>query len=59
MTEKDKPAQSDKIACEICLQEVPVSEASVDEASDYVAHFCGLECHAKWKEQGKKPDESE
>lgn len=39
------------VACEICMKEVPLSEASVPEASDYFVHFCGLECFAKWKQQ--------
>lgn len=45
-----KPSE-DKIACEVCLKEIPASEASSDEASDYVAHFCGLECHEIWRRQ--------
>lgn len=45
-----------KVPCEVCLKEVPLSEAKSDEASDYVFYFCGLECYAKWKEQEKKED---
>jgi hypothetical protein len=32
-------------------QEVPVSEAVVPEAVDYVVHLCGLECYARWRNQ--------
>lgn len=38
-----------KINCEICLKEVPQSEAKTSEAEEYVIWFCGLECYEKWK----------
>jgi hypothetical protein len=38
------------VPCARCLKEVPISEAGVAEAVDYVAYFCGLECYAKWAE---------
>jgi hypothetical protein len=34
--------------------EIPKSEAISEEASDYVAHFCGLECFEKWKAEEAK-----
>lgn len=46
----NKP-EDDMVACDVCLKEIPASEAQNEEASDYVAHFCGLECHEKWREQ--------
>jgi hypothetical protein len=48
-----KPTDSSLVACEVCLKQVPVSEATVPEATDYFVHFCGLECYEKWK---KRPD---
>jgi len=51
MTTNDKPVKVERVACEICLKEVPISEAIVPEATDYVAHFCGLACYQKWKNQ--------
>ena len=42
------------IACDICLKEIPASGAKNEEASDYVFHFCGIDCYAKWKD----PDNS-
>lgn len=54
MAHDDKPAGEEKVSCEICLKEIPVSEAKSAEASDYFLYFCGLECYAKWKEQEKK-----
>ena len=37
--------------CKLCLKEIPPSGASSDEASDYVAHFCGLDCYEQWRQQ--------
>ena len=56
MTKENKPIDVELIACEVCLKEVPKSEATVPEATDYVVHFCGLECYEKWKIQSGKPD---
>jgi len=56
MTGATKPPEDEKVACDICLKEVPISEAKSEEASDYVYHFCGLECYSKWKEQNKKEE---
>ena len=54
MTTHDKPIEPESVKCEVCLKEVPVSEAIVPEASDYFVHFCGLECYGKWKERGNQ-----
>jgi hypothetical protein len=55
MSTPGKPTEIEQVACEICLKEVPKSEATIAEASDYVLHFCGLECYAKWQSEGGKP----
>ena len=36
------------------MKEIPKSEAVVAEATDYVLHFCGLECYTKWKTGDEK-----
>jgi len=36
------------VKCEVCLTEIPASEAKSAEAYDYIAHFCGLDCYQKW-----------
>ena len=41
----------ERVACEVCLKEVPKSEAAMAEARDYVAYFCGLDCYQKWLAQ--------
>lgn len=57
MTTSDKPVEVERVACKICLKEVPITEATVSEATDYFMHFCGLECYEKWKNQRGKPDD--
>ena len=42
---------SSQVPCAVCEHEVPVSEAVVREASDYMAYFCGLECYERWRKQ--------
>ena len=49
MEENRDVAEIPRIACAVCQQEIPLSEAVVPEASDYVAHFCCLECYAAWR----------
>ena len=39
------------VSCELCLREIPKSEAAMAEAREYVAYFCGLDCYQKWTEQ--------
>lgn len=51
-----KPSDSPEAAsvpCDVCLKEVPLSEAVIPDAADYVAHFCGLECYSQWKKQSE------
>ncbi len=38
-------------SCDVCLQEIPESAVLTAEGEDYVHHFCGLDCLAKWKMQ--------
>ena len=56
MAEQDKSKKDEIIPCEVCLKEIPESEAKVSEAQDYVRHFCGLECFEKWEEKAKKAE---
>ena len=54
MTEKQNKTKEDLVPCEVCLKEIPRSEAKVDEASDYVAYFCGLNCYDQWRHENNK-----
>ena len=57
MFKGDKPVAVEQVACGVCMKEIPVTEAIVFEATDYVAHFCGLPCYDKWKSQRPQPNE--
>ena len=37
------------LSCQVCLREVPLSEAVSEEATDYVIFFFGLDCYGKWR----------
>jgi len=54
---RTKPSDTEHVACDVCLKEIPRSEAIVPEATDYVLRFCGLECYEKWKTQLGTPEE--
>jgi hypothetical protein len=41
------------------MKEVPISEAIVPEATDYIAHFCGVDCYDKWRKQPGNPSTQE
>lgn len=51
MTESKQAPNEEMVECKVCLKEVPVSEASSDEARDYVFYFCGDDCYEKWQKQ--------
>lgn len=36
------------LACEVCMKEIPISEASSSEATDYVIYYFGIECFGIW-----------
>ena len=50
----DLEVMLDGIACPGCQLEVPLSEAHVPEAADYVAYFWGLDCYAWWRNQAER-----
>ena len=45
---RDESVTTVQVACSACQSEIPVSEAISFEATDYVAHFCGLDCYQRW-----------
>lgn len=51
MTVKPVSPEPGVLSCELCLKEIPVSEAKMEEAVDYVVYFCGLECYQQWLTQ--------
>ena len=58
MSEKMTPEEPEHISCDICLKEIPIDEAQSPEATEYVVHFCGLECYEKWKQEEQLQQES-
>lgn len=53
MNDVNKP-EEDLVQCDVCLKEIPSSESNSAEASDYVAHFCGLNCYEQWMKKAEK-----
>ena len=49
MNNQDKPTET--VPCEVCLKEIPRSEAKTSEVDDYVLHFCGIDCYDKWHKE--------
>ena len=54
MTKHNNDTKDGLVSCEVCLKEIPRSEAKVEEARDYVAYFCGLDCFEKWQTENNK-----
>ena len=48
MVETTKLTTAELVKCEVCLKEIPKSEAQNAEARDYVAYFCDLKCYEDW-----------
>ncbi|MBT9569413.1 MAG: DUF3330 domain-containing protein [Thiobacillus sp.] len=42
-----------RVACEVCLSELPADAVNVADAQDYVHHFCGLGCLEQWQKQSE------
>lgn len=57
MTTNNTTVAPEHVTCKMCMKEIPISEAIVPEATDYVAHFCGVECYDKWRKQPDSPVE--
>lgn len=54
MTEKPVPKEPEAVACEVCLEEIPESVSSSQEADEYTQHYCGTECYSKWKDKNEE-----
>ena len=55
MNASDTAGAPQRVTCPMCMKEIPTSEAIVPEATDYVAHFCGLQCYDRWRKQPTRP----
>jgi len=54
MANKPGSIDDEKVSCTICHKEIPLTEAVIPEAADYMAHFCGLECYDQWKKKSDR-----
>jgi hypothetical protein len=52
MATPKRPTEVETVQCDVCMAEIPLSEAKSAEAEEYVMHFCGLDCYDKWRRQG-------
>ncbi len=51
MSANPMPIELETLSCELCLKEIPVSEAKSAEATEYVLYCCGLDCYQRWLTQ--------
>jgi len=42
------------VSCAACLTEIPEDVALTHEGPDYIQHFCGLDCLARWQHKPTK-----
>jgi hypothetical protein len=59
MSENMNPKEPEHVSCDLCMKEVPIDVANSFEATDYVVHFCGLECFEKWKQKKQSQQEAD
>jgi len=43
-----------KVSCEVCLTQIPHTEARSMEGNEYVLYFCGLDCYDQWSREGEQ-----
>jgi hypothetical protein len=57
--ENETGKETGKVSCRACSTEIdPVDSYRID-AEEYVYHFCGTDCYARWQdEQDRKPHPS-
>lgn len=56
MNNHNPATEIETVPCEVCLKEIPRSEAQTSEVDDYVLHFCGIDCYKKWQDEAKKKE---
>lgn len=54
MIEHKDLVEPEKVACEVCFKEIPISEAKSGKATDYIVYYCGLDCYDKWQKQDEE-----
>lgn len=46
-------ADGPQVSCEVCLREIPETEARSAEGEDYTLYFCGLDCYHRWRQKAE------
>lgn len=41
------------INCSVCCKEIPLDVIFTPEGAEYVEHFCGLDCYARFQARAK------
>lgn len=49
--EKTDQSLEPKVSCDVCLTEIPETEARSAEGDEYVRYFCGLDCYEQWRKK--------
>jgi hypothetical protein len=47
-------SESGKVSCRACSAELDPTRSYRIDAEEYVYHFCGDECYARWRDQGER-----
>jgi hypothetical protein len=58
MSDTQEPGYTAKVSCDVCLEEIPLSEARSEEGQEYVRYFCGLECFDTWENRAEGEGEA-
>lgn len=53
-SKNDGDNKNKHLSCDICKKEIPPSAGLTPEGSDYVRHFCGLECLEEWRKKNNE-----
>src|SRR3569832_318198 len=48
-TARHSPPGEERVTCGMCKKEIPKSEATSSEATEYVSYFCGKHCYDLWR----------
>ncbi|MGH8666671.1 MAG: DUF3330 domain-containing protein [Burkholderiales bacterium] len=49
-------SESGKVSCRACSAELDPTRSYRIDAEEYVYHFCGTECYARWRENDDRAD---
>ena len=47
-------SESGKVSCRACAAELDPSRSYRIDAEEYVYHFCGTDCYARWRDTGDR-----